>query len=130
MLDLRNSTVLRTIRVLIAVCVVSLPAQAKYDGGTGEPNAPYLISTAEDLVFLGSDPDSRNKHFELTRNIELPGTTGSTALIPEFSGTFDGNGFAISNLVIDATGSKRDYVGLFGVIGTTGVVKNLHIVNN
>ena len=129
MLDLRNSTVLRTICVLIAVCVISLPAQAKYSGGTGEPNAPYLISTAEDLVFLGSDPDSRNKHFELTRNIELPGTTGSTALIPEFSGTFDGNGFAISNLVIDATGSKRDYVGLFGVIGTTGVVKNLHIVN-
>jgi len=41
------------ITVLIAVCGWGLSAQAKYGGGTGEPNDPYRIATAEDLNDIG-----------------------------------------------------------------------------
>jgi hypothetical protein len=33
--------------LLLAVCLFGLPAQAKYGGGTGEPNDPYLIFNAD-----------------------------------------------------------------------------------
>ena len=47
MKEVITSRILRTILLLIAVCFVSFPAHAKYGGGTGEPNDPYLIYTAE-----------------------------------------------------------------------------------
>ena len=28
-----------------------------YSGGTGEPNDPYQIATAEDLIVLGNEPN-------------------------------------------------------------------------
>jgi hypothetical protein len=40
-----HSQILRSIPVLIAVCFLAFPAQAKYSGGTGEPNDPYQIGT-------------------------------------------------------------------------------------
>ncbi|MHC4538118.1 MAG: hypothetical protein ACYS6K_29685, partial [Planctomycetota bacterium] len=56
-------------------------AQRKYSGGTGEPNNPYLIYTAEDLNKIGSESDDRDKHFKLMANIDLSGITYSTAVI-------------------------------------------------
>jgi len=48
MVSVRSPRNLRTIPLLIAVCLVTLPAYAKYSGGTGEPNDPYQIATATD----------------------------------------------------------------------------------
>jgi len=42
----RNPRITRTTPLLIAVCLVSIPTQAQYGGGTGELNDPYLIYTA------------------------------------------------------------------------------------
>ena len=42
-----------------------------------------------------------------------------------FNGIFDGRGFTISNLILP----DLEYTGLFGYIGTDGIVKNLHINN-
>ena len=67
----RKSRVLRAIPLLIAVCLISLPTQAQYSGGTGEPNDPYRIATAEDLMLLGDSPEDYDKHFILTANIDL-----------------------------------------------------------
>ena len=44
----RISRFLRTITLLITIFSLSFPAFAKYNGGTGEPNDPYQIATAED----------------------------------------------------------------------------------
>ena len=44
-----------------------------------------------------------------------------------YSGIFDGNGYVISGIFINNSGS--DYKGLFGFIGGTGVVKNIGIIN-
>jgi len=51
-----RSQIVRSIPVLIAGCLFALPAQAKYSGGTGEPNDPHQIATAADLIALGETP--------------------------------------------------------------------------
>jgi len=67
----KNSKMLRTIPLLITICLFIFPAQAKYGGGTGEPNDPYQIATAEDLMLLGDSPEDYDKHFILTADIDL-----------------------------------------------------------
>ncbi|MFZ5897943.1 MAG: GLUG motif-containing protein [Bacillota bacterium] len=92
-----------------------------FAGGDGTADTPFLIGTPEHLNnvrnYLGSD--HADKHFILTANIDLnvapyntgdgwePIGTSSSA----FTGSFDGNGYAISGLFIDR---DTDYVGLFG----------------
>ena len=56
----------RKILLAITIFSFSLPAYAKYSGGTGEPNDPYQIATAEDLMLLGDSPEDYDKHFILT----------------------------------------------------------------
>lgn len=61
-----NSRILWTITLIITIFSLSLPAYAKYSGGTGEPNDPYQIATAEDLMLPGESPEEYDKHFILT----------------------------------------------------------------
>jgi hypothetical protein len=122
----RNSRVLRTIPLLIAVCFASLPAYAKYSGGTGEPNDPYQIATAADLMLLGESPEDYDKHFILTANIDMdPNLSGrkvfDKAVIGIFNGVFAGNSHTISHLTI--TGGGR--LGLFGHLGSKAAISNL-----
>jgi len=66
-----NSQIMRTIPLLITIFSLSFPAYAQYSGGTGEPNDPYQITTAEDLMLLGETPEDFDKHFILTADIDL-----------------------------------------------------------
>jgi hypothetical protein len=132
-------------RILLAITVwmISLPAQAKYSGGTGEPNDPYQIGTAADLISLGEDPNDYKKQFVLTADIDLDpnlpgGRVFQDALIaPDesksvgghtgspFEGVLDGRGHTIANLHIEG---KPGYdAGLFGKLG--GIVKDLNLAN-
>jgi hypothetical protein len=138
-----NTRVLRTILLLIVVCLISLPAYAKYSGGTGQPNDPYQIATAEDLMLLGDSREDYDEHFILTAEIDLdPNLPGrkvfDKAVIapdtsdywPNFQGTpfigvFDGNGYTISNLTIRGT----RYLGLFGRLGSVAKISNLGLVD-
>ncbi len=138
----------RTIHVLLAVCLLAVPGQAEYSGGTGEPNDPYQIAAAEDLIALGETPEDYDKHFILTTDIDLdpnlpgrkvfdrtvvaPGSYGCTARtgchfwgVP-FAGVFDGNGHTISHLTI--TGNLV-CGGLIGGLATLGQVRNLAVVD-
>jgi hypothetical protein len=45
----------------------------------------------------------------------------------EFSGEFDGKGYTVDNLYISRP--TTFYQGLFGFVGTTGVLKNIHIAS-
>ena len=67
----RISRVWGTILLTITTFSLSLPAYAKYSGGTGEPNDPYQIATAEDLMLLGESTEDYDKHFILTADIDL-----------------------------------------------------------
>ena len=43
----------------------------EFAGGTGEPNDPYQIATAEQLIGFGADGDLLDKHFVLIADIDL-----------------------------------------------------------
>lgn len=109
-----------------------------YGGGTGQPDDPYLIASAEDLVILGRFPDDWDKHFIMMADISLAALDpheiipiGTTAI--PFTGMFDGAGHTIGRLRFPPT--QENFLGLFGCIGvhvfddslTPGVVKDLHL---
>jgi len=134
-----NSQILRTIPLLITIFSLSLPAYAKYSGGTGEPNDPYQIATAEDLMLLGETPEDYDKHFILTADIDLdPNLPGRkvfdrAVMAPDtndleagfqgtpFTGVFNGNGTTISHLTI----AGKSYLGLFGHLESEAMISNL-----
>ncbi len=119
-----HSPIVRIVPLLLAVCLFSLPAQARYSGGSGTADDPYEIATAADLITFGGTPADYDKHFILTADIDLdPKLPGrklfDTAVIagafkPPFTGVFDGNGHTISHLTIVGTSS----LGLFGQLGS------------
>ena len=41
--------------LLVMLCFSGLTAQAQYGGGSGEPNDPYLIYTAEQMNTIGAN---------------------------------------------------------------------------
>ncbi|MHC4167981.1 MAG: GLUG motif-containing protein [Planctomycetota bacterium] len=131
----RCSRVLRTILLLTAVCFVSIPAQAKYGGGSGTADDPYLIYTAEQMNAIGANPGDLEKHFKLMADIDLSSYTGTDFNIigdwdNPFIGAFDGNGHTISNFTYTCTGT--DDIGLFGRVGSfwdKGEIKDLGLAN-
>ena len=111
---------------------------AKYGGGTGEPNNPYLIYTAEQMNTIGLHEQDWHKHFKLMADINLAGYSYNQALVaPDvdtdeyyfqgnpYVGIFDGNGHTISNLTITGV----SYLGLFGELGFGSTVKDLGVVD-
>jgi len=116
--------------LLIAVCLVSTPAEAQYGGGTGEPNDPYLIYTAEQMNEIGARPTDWDKHFKLMADVDLGGFTGTEFNIighgAPFTGVFDGDGHTISHFTYTSTASES--IGLFSdVSGLSGMIKNIKL---
>ncbi len=114
-----------------------------FAGGTGEPNDPYQIATPEQLISIGSNPNLLDKHFVLLDDIDLdPNLPGGRAFtkpviapsdsawfvvgVP-FSGTFDGRGHSLRNLMFRK--SEVFYLGFFGDIGQGAVVSDLRVEN-
>jgi len=128
------------IAIILFLTIVSA-AQAQYSGGTGEPNDPYQIATAADLIALGETPEDYDKHFILTADIDLdPNLPGRkvfdrAVIAPDmndatwsfegtpFTGVFDGNGHTISHLTING----ETYAGLFGQLEPGGEVKDVRL---
>ncbi len=140
MTTLKNPRILRIIPLLIAVCFFSFPAYAKYGGGTGEPNDPYLIYTAEQMNAIGAEPNDWDKHFKLMADIDLSAYTGTDFNIigywvdwassdnKPFAGVFDGNVHTISNFTCTSKGKNR--IGLFGYVdGKNAHIKDLGLLD-
>jgi len=134
---------MRTALLTLTTCLFVLPAQAKYSGGTGEPNDPYQITTPADLIALGETPEDYDKHFILTADIDLdPNLPGrkvfdKAVIAPDtdnardyfqgrpFGGVFDGKGHTVSHLTIKG----KDCLGLFGQLEYAAEVKDLGVVD-
>ena len=149
----RNKAILQTITLLTTILSLSFPAYAKYGGGTGEPNNPYLIYTAEQLNTIGLNQEDADKHFKLMADIDLSAYHGDSFnrigfydppefapdWYPPFSGVFDGNNHTISNFtyVVDVNEPLKEnglwgdeYVGLFGIVsGEHAQIKNLGLID-
>ena len=118
-----------------------LPCHIFSAGGTGTEADPYIIRTADHLrnlsVRVNAGDDCTGKHFLLANDIDLAdyGATntafnGGKGWIPvgtgagtPFNGDFNGNGKVIRNLYVNDP--DRSYVGLFGIGGNGGTVRNL-----
>lgn len=113
--------------------------------GAGTADMPYELGNAVELAYFAKLVNEGNpfneKYIQLTKNIALnaqdvPTADGEPTLWTPigtyvsrkdnkpFSGTFDGNGHAITGLYIN---NAAQYQGLFGNISTGGVVKNLAV---
>jgi beta-lactam-binding protein with PASTA domain len=133
---------LKCIPVFVVLLAFTHTVFAKYSGGSGTPSSPYIINSPGDLLALAADTNDYTKYFRQTSNINLLGTTRTTALIAhdtdnatdgfqgtQFMGTYDGSGYQIQNFEINTQGGNQDFLGLFGFIGNNGVVKNVNLVN-
>ena len=109
--------------------------------GNGTSSSPYQITSTSDLLQLANDVHDGNtysgKYFKLMNDLDFNwnGSTPTFASIGTdtnpFEGNFDGDNHTITGVYIHrALNNDGDlYQGLFGVIGSGGVVKNI-ILNN
>lgn len=130
---------------LLTVCLAlqSSALAVDFAGGTGEPNDPYQIATAEQLTAIGSDPNLMDRNFVLVADIDLDpnlpgGRVFTDAVIAQddsdgvgshgggsFDGVLDGRGYTISNLHIE--GIHGYDTGLFGKL--SGLVRDLRLTD-
>jgi len=119
--------------------VLSALYTAGYSGGRGDPNDPFRIATALDMMELSFSREDWDKHFTMVGDIDL--STYSFEMAPiapdmdqskrgfdgtAFTGVFNGNGHKITHLRIDDNGLGNDYLGLFGMVsGTQAQIRNL-----
>ncbi|MEQ9263601.1 MAG: hypothetical protein RLN81_00145, partial [Balneolaceae bacterium] len=94
---------------------LTLSSAPAFSGGSGTKANPYLLTTAADVANISLLPGA---HYKQTKDISLnvaPYDTMNKALgwrpILDFTGSYDGGGFTISNLVINRP--SVDSVGLF-----------------
>jgi hypothetical protein len=115
--------------IVLALFITSTSFAATYGGGTGEPNNPYQIWTAEQMNTIGTDSNDWSKCFILMDDVNMAAYTGMQYNIignstTKFTGKFNGNNHIIRNLKYSST--TTDYVGLFGYTDGSEI-KNLNI---
>ena len=132
----------RTTFILFLTAILSHAAGSafgSYSGGSGTAGDPYKIATKTDLLALAATTADYSKCFILTADINMGGQVFTTAIIAAdtnsnsgfqgtaFTGTFDGNDHKITNFTIN--GGNNCYLGLFGCITSSGLIKNLGLEN-
>lgn len=101
-----------------------------FAGGLGTEDYPYIIITADQFAAISpqdtSKPSYADCQFILHNELNMEGK--SFPGMRNFSGTFDGNGHEIYNVVLTGVGGDTAHtVGLFGEL--TGTVRNLIVRN-
>lgn len=107
-----NITIVKTIKVY------AKQEGSAFDEGDGSAGNPYLISSEDGLIAMAQ---ATNKNYKIIADFSLSKTW---VPIGSFSGSLDGNGHKVSNLVINSTAASE---GFFSTL--TGTVKNLQLLN-
>jgi hypothetical protein len=112
--------------------------------GDGSNSSPWQLTTAEHLnalayfVRAGNGDATNGKYYKLMNNIDLSGYADGEGWQPigyyyseygtaiNFQGTFDGNGMAVQNLIIN--NPEASSIGLFGYT-YNATIKNLGVEN-
>ena len=108
--------------------------KAGFESGSGTSSSPYIIKTLAQLQFFANQVNNgttySGQYIRLGANISLPSSNwtpiGTSSRY--FRGTFDGNGYTISNLYIYYS-SSTNYQGLFGYV-YYATIKNLTLSIN
>ncbi|MDE4907709.1 PEGA domain-containing protein [Methanogenium marinum] len=113
---------------MVVLIGVASAGTSFYSGGNGTPGDPYQIHTSSDIRYLSTHSGNWSESFIVTDDIDLDSGGSPTATIGNFSitfaGTFDGKGYTIRNFNLSIAG---DYVGLFGIVGKGGNIRNLNV---
>jgi len=99
---------------------------ANFGGGTGTSSDPLLVATADHLDELKGDSNCWGYEFLQTADILMGGATWTSGIgsgSPFFTGTYDGDGFTISDLTISE--STANNLGLFGTVASGSTVRNV-----
>ena len=106
-------------------CAINSQAMA----GSGTETDPYQV---ENLCHLRDMETSPQSHYVQIKDIDATtmthGWKDDFAPIKDFSGTYDGNGYKISNLKVSATAGEFENTGLFGEL-QGGLLKRMKLVN-
>ena len=126
---------MRVFIFLALVVLLALPVAAADDflGGDGSAGKPYLIADVQGLDAVRKRPDAC---FRLVDDIAFSDANFAEGglfyndgagwqPIEGFTGTFDGDGHAITGLRIKADAADVEYAGLFG--GSSGTIRALHL---
>ncbi len=102
-------------------------ADADHDGHSATPDVPVCIGyeLKGDLDFDTSGDGAVNSADEYWNGAAGWEPIGSSGSGNEFNATFDGNGHTITRLYIDRSSGR---IGLFGVVGDGGQVRNLGVL--
>ena len=103
--------------------------------GKGTAEDPYQVGTVADLqkvaeLVNGGDAAYAKAHYKLTDNVDLSGVESWTPIGTEgsqFTGTFTGTGFTISNLKIND--ADLEFAGLFGCVSAPGKLVGITVDN-
>ncbi|MCY3569670.1 MAG: fibronectin type III domain-containing protein, partial [Chloroflexi bacterium] len=115
---------------------------------TGTDVAPYNVAFPNRAAGMGckavdhdnnasTDPQPICLGYELVADLDFADSTWATGTgwdpigteASPFSGLLEGNGHVISNLFINRTDASSHFSGLFGVLGTSSVVRRLGLEN-
>ena len=116
---------------LLLMLALLAPAAAwaqNFGGGSGTETAPYLIATTDDMDALASQVNGGNSfsgtYFKMTADLDYTGKGYSIIgnYDNRFCGSFNGDGHTISNVSLSGNGDTK---GVFGAIGSGGIVMNL-----
>ncbi|OUS76552.1 hypothetical protein B1748_10640 [Paenibacillus sp. MY03] len=103
--------------------------------GDGSPANPYIVMALEQLDAVRNNLTS---HYKLGADIDASETAGwndgegfepiggNGNAASTFTGTFDGAGHVIRNLTVNRP--TTDFVGLFGIVGSGGIIRDVGLV--
>ena len=106
------------------------PANDEVSLADAATDTPIEIDSADELAKIGDDGYPLNGSYVLTANINLEASAETPwTSIGNFTGTFDGAGYKISGLYLNAgnLGPADQGLGLFTMVGEGGTVENLTV---
>ncbi len=124
----------------IGVSAQGLPAPT----GSGTLEDPYTIMSVDNFLWIAENNTAQSgfsgMYFKQTADIDMSGVANYAPIggdedinnLKEFNGSYDGNGYKISNLTyVDNSDISTGLieVGLFGSVGEVGEIKNLTLDN-
>lgn len=131
-----TSTGATTVNLSVSGTVNSSGVTSSAPSGAGTVGSPYLIATFSNLLWITESSSRWNAYYVQTANIDASATSGTcfnagAGWSPignsstNFTGSYNGGNFTISNLYINRYGSN--YIGLFGQTSAAATIQNLGI---
>jgi len=107
------------------------PPLPAFAGGAGTAPDPYLIETEAQLNSIGHNSRLMDKHFKLMNDLNMDGLK-YYMIAPEpyaFSGTFDGNGHTISNILLEPLFDISSFGFISNIKGNGASMHDLTLVD-